>query len=293
MTHSSFASEFGPGPHLKREFEKTCKCVVEYRNVGEAGLIVKKLKLGTPVDIVMGMDLLSIHQMGESLKWKETNITRTWHPYVRPKGNLLPYDWSPMTFIYRKGEISPPQTWSQLFSSKGYKVGLQDPRSSSPGLQFLWWVYSIDTKESLFDKLKGFHQIDYRISPSWSMAYGLFKAKHTQMVFSYLSSLFYHWNEEKDFRYQAVSFPSGHPLQVEYMGILESSSQDKLAKEFCEWVLSVRGQEILMKYNYMFPAVGNQPIENMPQLKILSPKKWKDFVTHLDDHLRTWQKSLR
>ena len=132
MTHSSFASEFGPGPHLKREFEKYCNCRVIYKNVGNAGLIVQKLKLGANADVVMGLDQFSTHQIGDSLKWKDTNISKDWSPYTPPIKKFLAYDWSPMTFIYRQGEVTPPSSWSELSSRKEYKISLQDPRSSSP-----------------------------------------------------------------------------------------------------------------------------------------------------------------
>lgn len=339
MAPSSFTSEFGPGPHLKREFEERCGCKVIYKNVGEGGLIVKKLKLGARVDVVMGLDQLSVYQMEKSLNWQKMEVVRAWNSHVRPIKNFLPYNWSPMTFIYRLGEITPPKTWSQLLSSGGkYKVSLQDPRSSTPGLQFLWWIHNVDIgqiksvhtrkdqhmdlsrdtsqgkgvareerdrstvihkdsqgpleKTSLSEKLRSLTRLSYRISPSWSTAYGLFKAGHAHMVFSYLSSLLYHWNEEKDFKYQAVSFKSGHPIQVEYMGVLASSLNDKLARDFVEWILSPRGQAILTQYNYMFPAVGNQSVPNMPQLKILDHKNWQSFVAHLDDYIRVWEKSL-
>ena len=295
MTHSSFSSEFGPGPYLKKEFEKTCNCIVTYKNVGDAGLIVKKLQLGAKADVVMGLDQFSVAKMSESLGWKKTGIVKDWSPYVGPIKNLLPYDWSPMTFIYRKGEITPPQSWSQLLSNKKYEISLQDPRASTPGRQFLWWIYSLD--RSFSKQLKALNQTRYRISPSWSTAYGLFKSGHTNIVFSYLSSLLYHWNEEKDFRYQAVSFEAGHPLQVEYMGVLASSLNDQLARDFIELVLSHKGQSILVKYNFMFPSVANSvsPISQrkLPQLKILDAKRWKDFVTHLDDHISSWEKSFR
>ena len=297
MTHSSFSSEFGPGPHLKREFEKTCKCVVDYKNAGDAGLIVKKLQLGAKADIVMGLDQLSVTEMGESLSWKKTGIVKTWNQNANPIRNFLPYNWSPMTFIYRKGEITPPQSWSQLLSNKEYKIGLQDPRLSTPGLQFLWWIHNSNGKKPLSNKLKALNQTNYRVSPSWSMSYGLFKSGKTNMVFSYLSSLLYHWKKEKDFRYQAVSFASGHPLQVEYMGILESSTKYKLARDFIELVLSPVGQSILVKYNFMFPAVDNSvdhmPYKSFPRLKILDNKRWENFVTHRNNHMRSWEKSLR
>ena len=295
MTHSSFSSEFGPGPHLKREFEKNCQCVVDYKNAGNAGLIVKKLQLGAQADVVMGLDQLSLAEIGDLIKWKKTGIVKAWNLHTSPVKNLLPYDWSPMTFIYRLGEISPPQSWSEFLSNREYKVGLQDPRSSTPGRQLLWWIYNLNSPQGFSSQLKTFHRIKYRVSPSWSTAYGLFKAGKTQMVFSYLSSLFYHWGEEKDFTYQAVSFPSGHPIQVEYMGILESSSKSQLAKDFVTFVLSPVGQSILVKYNFMFPTVGNSPVfrKKLPRLKILDTRRWKDFVTHMDNHIQSWEKSLR
>ena len=296
MVHSSFASEFGPGPPLKKEFEKNCQCILRYKNAGDAGFIVKKLQWGFKADIVMGLDPFSIMQMGDSIGWKKTGITKTWNKHVKPIQNFLPYDWSPMTFIYRQGEVTPPSSWSQLLSQKEYKISLQDPRSSTPGLQFLWWLYHLGGYQPLSKTLSTVHPTNYRVSPSWSTAYGLFKAQKTHMAFSYLSSLLYHWNEEQDFRYQAVSLDSGHPLQVEYMGILASTSKEALAKKFIHWLLSPTGQSILVKYNFMFPsvkgAVKNLSSKPLPNLKILvhHDQSWQNFVAYLDEHLAAWKK---
>ena len=65
LTYSSFASEWGPGLDLKREFEKiNPQVVIEYVKAEDANLILKKAialdRAGhRVVDIILGMDNLT------------------------------------------------------------------------------------------------------------------------------------------------------------------------------------------------------------------------------------------
>ena len=77
-----------------------------------------------------------------------------------------------------------------------------DPRSSSPGFQFLVWIINQFGEETLYQFIKK----AYLISPSWSTAYGLFTKKQTHAAFSYLTSLAYHWIEENNTDFQIMNF---------------------------------------------------------------------------------------
>src|SRR5262249_9986280 len=150
---------------------------------------------------------------------------------------FVPFDWAPMTFIYREG-TEVPLTFAELTNPK-FKgmLALQDPRASSPGLQFYSWVKLIKDADTV-KFLKALEPNVQSVSPSWSFAYGLFKKEQAQFVFSYVTSLAFHWGTEKDKRYQAVIFPEGHPTQVEFAAVPDSCRECDLAKEFVLSLLS-------------------------------------------------------
>lgn len=93
------------------------------------------------------------------------------------------------------------------------------------------------------------------ISPSWAFSYGLFKKKQAQLVFSYLTSLAFHWGIEHDRSYQVVSFPEGHPVQIEYVGVPANCRECELAEEFVRVLLRPAAQGTIMQKNFMFPVV--------------------------------------
>ena len=98
------------------------------------------------VDVLMGLDQFLIEAAQKNHKWKsiESEIYAEIDPEIplEGRGFFVPYDWAPMVFLFRKGEVPPPQSLSDLLV-KTYKnkIVLPDPRSSTPGLQFLYWVY--------------------------------------------------------------------------------------------------------------------------------------------------------
>src|SRR4051794_28253960 len=67
MTYSSFQSHWGPGPELAELFFKQEKIKIEYVDVGDAGLMIQRLKFlpEEKLDIVLGLDQL---QISEALK---------------------------------------------------------------------------------------------------------------------------------------------------------------------------------------------------------------------------------
>src|SRR5262249_7119525 len=156
----------------------------------------------------------------------------------------------------------------------------EDPRLSTPGLQFLAWIYfsKKDKTKEFLEKLKP--QI-HSISPSWSTAYGLFKKDQAQLVFSYLTSPVYHWVEEKNEDYTSASFEEPNPIQYEYVSAPKETTNKKIAHQFAEFMTSGIAQKILMEKNFMLPAkvqaIKGSVYEKLPTVSTVGMKDYENL----------------
>ena len=60
LTYSSFASLYGPGALLRKEFEKTCHCRISWIKGEDSTGLVQRLSLDLDIDLVVGLDQLSL-----------------------------------------------------------------------------------------------------------------------------------------------------------------------------------------------------------------------------------------
>jgi len=75
------------------------------------------------------------------------------------------------------------------------------------------------------------------------------------MVLSYTTSPAYHIFDEGDHTIKAALFEEGHFPQIEVAGILKSSDQQDLARDFLAFLTSAEGQANIPTTNWMFPVV--------------------------------------
>lgn len=283
LSYSTFVSSSGPAPQLVREFKKRCRCKVEFVTTGDAGLILERLKMTqdrTKYDVVIGLDRFWAKKASQDWEWLD--------PVVVQEGKVefvagvaseelpqfVPFDHAPMTFIYRRSDVNVVPKSLRDFLKPEFKssISLQDPRSSSPGLQFLSWIV-MTQGEGAGDFLKKLKPAIHSISPSWALSYGLFKKGQSRFVFSYLTSLAYHLTVEQDHDYAALELEEGHPVQVEYAGIPKGCKNCDLAQEFLRFLLEPASQVLIAERNFMLPAVKSVGIpgslRGLPSLKIL------------------------
>jgi thiamine transport system substrate-binding protein len=69
---------------------------------------------------------------------------------------FVPYDWGVLSFVARKSSgISMTLSLDDLMQTQfASKIALQDPRTSSVGLQFLMWVLKVKGEEEGFEYIK-------------------------------------------------------------------------------------------------------------------------------------------
>ena len=260
---SSFIAQWGPGPWLRNQFEQTCNCRIEFFDGADSTILMQRLKSESHqgADVVLGLDQFDLEQAQNGFEWRKVKLPElNFEEEVKQaqtQPEFVPYDWGVLSFVFRKSELSQfPKNLNDMLNPEWKnKISMEDPRTSSPGLQFLLWLIQIKGEDGAFQYLKKFNTQVKAYSTSWSMAYGLFAKNQATSVFSYVTSPVYHKIEEKNADVVAVELQEGHPLQFEFMGIPASCKQCELAEKFVNLVLSPEGQKVIMEKNYMFPVV--------------------------------------
>jgi thiamine transport system substrate-binding protein len=290
MTYSSFMNAWGPGPEIAKRFRDETGLTVEFQDAGDAGLLLEKLKL-FPVDVVIGLDRLSLDQAREHAKWREldSNIEKF------RESNFVPFDWAPLAFVYRKGEINPPTSLRDLLDPRfAGAIALEDPRTSTPGLAFFLWVLDAYGEDEGFKFLAALKPNIQSVSPSWSTAYGAFSKKQSKLVLSYQTSPIYHLLEEKDANYEAAAFTEGQPVQVEYAGIPNACFRCGDAEVFIHFLLKEETQKLIMRKNFMLPvasgAMDGTPFASVPEAKTTELKSAPALMKRRNELFEKWRK---
>jgi thiamine transport system substrate-binding protein len=297
LSYSAFVNAWGPGPAIAQAFQKEYGIRVEFVTGGDAGLLLQKLEL-LPADVVLGLDQLTLARAREMRKWREVFAelapdTKIDAPGEWRHADFLPFDWAPMTFVMRLGELDSPHALSDLLDERFRKsIALEDPRTSAPGLQFLYWVLDEFGVEAGFEYLARLKPSVHSVSASWSSAYGLFSKREAKLVFSYLTSPVYHWVEEKNEGFAPVVFESGHPAQVEYAGVPDSCVDCVGGRLFALFLLRPEIQKIIMEKNYMLPVVSSvasgTPFERLPKVHLRQMKSLPDLLRDREQLLERW-----
>lgn len=266
FTYSSFSSKWGPGPQLKSLFEQSCKCQVEFVEGSDSGVLLQRLKIEGQklgADLVVGFDQFDLQKATVELSWRALDFSKLeMDSQIKAASKneyFVPYDWGVLSFVARKSR-GLPSTLSLddlLKSEFSGKVALQDPRTSSVGLQFLMWIMKTKGETEGLSYISQIMRQAHSFSPSWSTAYGLFKSEQADVVLSYVTSPLYHLLEEKNEDFVAIEMIEPQPIQVEFAGIPSFCTSCDKAEEFINLMLSPEGQKILMERNYMLPVLKN------------------------------------
>ncbi len=296
-TYSSFTSEYGPAGDIKKLFKEQTGYDIEFISSDSALVMLEKFSRDkNKVDVFIGLDQFSIKKAKESVEWtsvQKSKDSNYFNVFYQESSSFVPYNWSPMTFIYKDSSLSSINNWQALVDSK-VTYSVPDPRTSSPGNIYLYWLYSTfkDRFVIASHSLKPLSQW----ASSWTTAYGMFTNGNVQLGFSYLSSLAYHWNNN-EMNYKALSFPSGHPIHVEYVGVPKNCNHCKIALQFVKFLRSKPAQTALMNKNYMFPvlksAMKDTVFEKLPKLNLLPSGNMDSFINERNEIIDVWKKIHR
>jgi thiamine transport system substrate-binding protein len=258
-TYESFVTDWGPGPKIKSNFEKQCGCTVKFVAIQDGVAILNRLKLegaSTAADVVLGLDTNLV---------AEAKALKLFAPHgLDPAGHsapgwtddvFMPYDYGHFAFVYDSDSLKkPPESLAELVEGGAKeKIIIEDPRTSTPGLGLLLWM-KVVFGDRASEAWKTLRPRILTVTPGWSEAYGLFTKGEAPMVLSYTTSPAYHMIEEKTDRYKAAKFSEGHYVQIEVAGIIQSSKNQKLAREFMDFMLQPGFQDVIPTSNWMWPA---------------------------------------
>lgn len=260
-TYDAFAADWGPAPGIEKAFEETCDCDLEFIAADSSIGALRKIQLEgkqTKADVIVGLDtniaeaaratgLFVDHEADTS---QLTLPTGEWSDKT-----FLPFDYSYFAFVYNKEKVpAAPASFEELIAlPDDFKIVIQDPRSSTPGLGLLLWIQQAYGDRAA-DIWTGLQPHILTVTKGWSDAYGLFLKDEADMVLSYTTSPAYHSIAENDTRFASAAFEEGHYLQVEVAGVLESSANQQLAKDFLQFLLSDAVQDIIPTTNWVYPA---------------------------------------
>jgi thiamine transport system substrate-binding protein len=259
-TYDAFAADWGPGPKIKTAFEAECECVLNFVATDSSVAVLRKVQLeglDTKADIVLGLDT-NIMEAARNTKlfafhkqvMNNRNLPLGWTDWT-----FIPFDYGYFAFIYDSTKLTnPPTSFEELAAREGnFKIVIQDPRSSTPGLGLMLWIKKIygDKAAGYWRKLK---PRILTITKGWSEAYGLFLKGEADMVLSYTTSPAYHMIAEKKDQYKAARFDEGHYMQIEVAAMLQSSKNPDLARKFMGFISSKGFQKAIPTGNWMYPA---------------------------------------
>lgn len=309
-TYSSFASEWGPGPSIKKEFESICKCHLKFITAADGNALLARLKIekhSPKADVVIGIDSTATSAALSTGLFAPIGIQieKVQTPSeIKINEHFLPYDFGYYAFMMdttakdSQGKpFTPPTSLDDLINNPAYLKSLiiQDPRSSAPGFALLLWIRAVYGDKAQ-EKYKLIKNKILTITKGWSESYKLFTKGEAPLVLSYTTSEAYHRTEENSDRYRAVIFKEGHYIAVEHAAILKSTKNLEIARSFLRYLISPTTQSIVASKNWMYPVVSTP---NLPKAFAQLPVPSKILQINPDEifqrresWIREWQKTL-
>ena len=270
-TYDSFIGKGSLGEFAKALFEKQTNAKLRFVPFGSAAEGLNQIILendSSPADILIGVDNGLLSRAKQTQKFlgfsAETIRNLNRNVLLDHERQFIPFDYGYLAFVYSADKTKPIGKEAKILKLSEFirlpqlnkKIVIEDPRTSSLGLAFLFWtrsLYPLEKDWILFWKTLSEKLIT--IAPGWSSAYGLFLKGEADWVLSYTTSPAYHIEKENknQFRVQVLSdFPYA---QVEMLGVLKSSKHIALAKQFVDLMLNQEIQSALPTKQWMYPAL--------------------------------------
>jgi thiamine transport system substrate-binding protein len=259
-TYQSFASDYGPGPAIKRGFEAECHCTVNFVSIDSAIGALRRIQLEgktSPADVLVGLDTSISGEARATGLFAPSGLAPTGLdlPQAWTDDTFVPFDFGYFAFVYDTTKVkTPPTSFEALIAEPpSFKIALEDPRSDTPGLGLLLWIKAAygDQAPEIWAGLKPHIAT---LARSWDDAYSLFLKGDADMALSYTTSPAYHAVEENKPNYAFAQFSEGHYAQIEVAGMLKSSKQPALARQFLAYLTSMDAQKIIPTTNWMYPV---------------------------------------
>ena len=290
LTYATMVSARGAAEIIFKRFELEHHAKLEVVVSTDVGLMLERLKYGGPFDLVIGLDQLLLDRARAEFKWRAVEVDRAgWFeaPAAASDEHFVAIDWSPLTFIYRRDDQPLPRSIDDLTAPQfKAQFTLPDPRATTPGVQFARWINAARGAGARA-WLENFRPNVKTVTPSWTAGYALFEKRQTRFVWTYLTSLAFHWGVEKNRDYQPLIFTDGHPAQVETAAIPSDCRACDLGEALMRTLLTRESQEELMKRNFMMPVLrgveAGTAFAELPALKINPVRATADELNGWDE----------
>ena len=141
----------------------------------------------------------------------------------------------------------------ELINETEARIVIQDPRTSTPGLGLLTWMKALygDNVQTKWSQL---NKKIISVTKGWIDAYYNFYDRWSWYCTYYSTSPAAHIMFEDNYDISASTFIEGNYLSVEFAGILKSSKNKKMAKQFLEFMISDDFQKVIPSTNIMYPV---------------------------------------
>ncbi len=296
-------------------FEKKYRCKIKPVGFSDYGQFLSRLEFEqaksnqtkTPAraHLLMGFD----QSVWSRLKFYTESWGDDWIPEgyqqlrseTKIERDFLPFSYGILSFMVDLEQVKDKRLTEQLLSANlsvndllrpewRRKVLLEDPRTSSVGLEFLLFTRSVFGDE-VWKFWERFKSQWLTLTPEWEGAYRMFLHQEAPLVWSYVSSQAFHAKAGQQDRYRAVLFKEGQPYQVfgAALGGLSKRTKEEteLSRRFLEFLISEEVQLLVPETFWILPARKNTslpasfrdlPKPNRLTLSVPKPGEAKDLI---------------
>lgn len=313
MTHDSFAVSEA----VVEKFESENNVSVQFLEVGDTGTAVNKavLSKGNPLaDVFYGVDntFLSraldegIFEAYQSPLLEEIDQSFL----LDPSYHALPVDFGDVCLNYQKAyfienDLDFPDALEDLIDP-AYRglLTVQNPATSSPGLAFLMTTIGYFGEDGYLDYWNALLENDVNIVNDWETAYyGEFSQAGgpDPIVVSYGSSppfeVLFAEETLEEAPTAAVTSPGTCFRQIEFVGILDGTSNRDLAQKWIDFMLSPDFQEDIPLNMYVFPVNQNAVLDDTFQIYLDVPEITADITPEMiaenrESWIQNWTEAI-
>jgi thiamine transport system substrate-binding protein len=281
MTHDSFATSEA----VITDFEVTNNVKLQFIASGDSGSALNKaiLSKNNPfADVFYGVDNTFLSRALTENVFEAYNS-----PFLAEipsqfqldmQNRAIPIDWGDVCLNYDKKyftdhNLQPPQNLDDLLKPEydGMLV-VENPATSSPGLAFLLATIANYDEDKYLEYWRGLVDNDVLVVDGWETAYNTSFTRwggDRPIVVSYNSSPAFEVIGSSDPnaipQTAAITSDGSCFRQIEFVGILQGTSNRDLAEKWIDFMLSTKFQEDMPGQMYVFPVNPKAKLDDIFQ----------------------------